>query len=281
MAAAAAEEEDQGQQDPAKKSVAKPPADAVHKTSTALQEVEDLLRDSFPDLANSMSDSRVAELYAYATSTMEDSRRRSSYDSPTAKARRGWDGKDIPPKRTSQKKLLLLEKPRTGDSVDDLFPDLPSKDGLVKPDPVKVESLKHAIRLLRQRIQTREVSELQKLHYLLRTTVQPGVHSDIYCNELTEFEKQLKSVKYWTAPPDPRLKKKGNGSLEQKGQDFVSLYSEENETPRIPKSSTGGRSTTDDEGAVSSTAFETDTTVTTGFEATDDYDVYQNQIRAA
>lgn len=144
MAAAAAEEEDQGQQDPAKKSVAKPPADAVHKTSTALQEVEDLLRDSFPDLANSMSDSRVAELYAYATSTMEDSRRRSSYDSPTAKARRGWDGKDIPPKRTSQKKLLLLEKPRTGDSVDDLFPDLPSKDGLVKPDPVKGKAQNNA-----------------------------------------------------------------------------------------------------------------------------------------
>lgn len=152
---------------------------ALTKDDGTAKDMNDLLRHSIPDLAN-LSASRVAELHAYASDGDLDGR--PSFDMPEPITPSGWDGKFT---STSKKPKFLKRfssgsRPACKDSVDDLFPEFPNKEGLIRPDPTKVEALKQAIRLLKKRIGTKEERELKKVHHLLRTN-RPGVYSDIYC----------------------------------------------------------------------------------------------------
>jgi len=123
---------------------------------------------------------------------------------------------------------MLLDRLRIK-SVGDLFPEVPDKSGIIKPNPEKVEALKTAIRLLQKNTSLMQMRTLQRKHYLLRTAAVPGVYSDIYCNELTEFEKQLKSVKYWNQEDITKKKVKRivKKPVRPVGKSPIVLYPEE------------------------------------------------------
>jgi len=151
-------------------------ASSSHSSGT----LDGLVRTSFNDLSKSLSKCRIEELLTYVTTSASDP------------LRNNQDGSTASIKKTSSRGANL----RVKDSLDDLFPEFPEEEGLVKPDSEKVEALKTAIRLLREKIKTENHRRLSKHHYLLRTTSVPGVYSDIYSNDLTDIEKELKAVKF-------------------------------------------------------------------------------------
>jgi hypothetical protein len=101
------------------------------RANSAIQEVDEILRDSFSDLAINMSASRVAEYLNYTTSS-ED------FLMPQVREITGWDGKE---KRKSLHKYKYPDKIPGQDSVDALFPDFPDPNKGISPDKDKGKNL--------------------------------------------------------------------------------------------------------------------------------------------
>jgi len=83
------------------------------------ESIKDLIRETFGELAENMNDARVAELYGYALARASQ-----------------WDGKDIV-KRRSAPSLHVPCADFAMDCLDDLFPDFPDIEGLIRPDAHK------------------------------------------------------------------------------------------------------------------------------------------------
>jgi hypothetical protein len=93
--------------------------------------VEDLIRKSFKELATNMSESRVSELYKYATS------RDPGILGGGCRGGGGWDGKEMGSRKGSIQQNWAEMFLRGAYSVDDLFPEFPDCEGLIRPDAHK------------------------------------------------------------------------------------------------------------------------------------------------
>lgn len=119
------------------------------------------------------------------------------------------------------------------DSLEDMFPDLPDIEGVIRPNKEKAERLKEAIRKLRENIEMSEQKTLTKQHYLLRTYQQPGVLSDIGSHSLTAMEQRLKSLKFWEPPPPVSPPEKYHGACAPLNSKKTNkLFSSENKGSR-------------------------------------------------